>query len=92
MKVLFLTVWDLLVRVQIFVYIHGEIHHVSVAEEVQLPLEKFLLIVDLPKPHIYIITRRGSSNYIKRALNDHKDYHNRYMHGPIQPTLILNNS
>lgn len=42
-----LTVWDFLVRVQVFVHIHGEIHHVSVAEEVQLSLKKFLLIVDL---------------------------------------------
>lgn len=42
-----LTVWDFLVRVQVFVNIHGEIHHVCVAEEVQLPLEKFLFIVDL---------------------------------------------
>lgn len=45
----FLTVWDFLVRVQIFVHIHGEVHHVCVAEEVQLSLKKLLFIVDLPQ-------------------------------------------
>lgn len=44
-----LTVWDFLVRVQVFVHIHGKIHHVRVAEEVQLSLKKFLFIVDLPQ-------------------------------------------
>lgn len=39
--------WDFLVCVQVFVHIHGEIHHVRVAEEVQLPLKKLLFIVDL---------------------------------------------
>lgn len=39
--------WDFLVRIQVFVHIHGEIHHVCVAEEVQLSLKKFLFIVDL---------------------------------------------
>lgn len=39
--------WDFLVCVQVFVHIHGEIHHVCVAEEVQLPLKKLLFIVDL---------------------------------------------
>lgn len=42
-----LTVRDFLVRVQVFVHIHGEIHHVRVAEEVQLSLKKLLFIVDL---------------------------------------------
>lgn len=46
---IFLTVGDFLVRVQVFVHIHGEIHHVRFAEEVQLSLKKFLLIVDLLK-------------------------------------------
>lgn len=53
-----LTVWDFLVRVQVFIHIHGEIHHVCVAEEVQLSLKKLLFIVDLlqSKTHIYSIT------------------------------------
>lgn len=34
-----LTVWDFFVRVQVFVNVHGEIHHVRVAEEVQLSLK-----------------------------------------------------
>lgn len=44
-----LTVRDFFVRVQVFVHIHGEIHHVRVAEEVQLSLKKLLFIVDLSK-------------------------------------------
>lgn len=43
----FLTVGDFLVRIQVFVNVHGKIHHVGVAEKVQLSLEQFLFIVNL---------------------------------------------
>lgn len=42
-----LTVGDFFVRVQVFVNVHGKIHHVRVAEEVQLSLKQFLFIVNL---------------------------------------------
>lgn len=42
-----LTMWNVFVRIEVFVYIHGKVNHVCVAEKIQLPLKKFLLIVDL---------------------------------------------
>ncbi len=44
-----LTMWNLFVRIEVLIYIHGKVHHVSVTEKIQLPLEKFFLIVDLWK-------------------------------------------
>lgn len=44
-----LTMWNVFVRIEVFIYIHGKVHHVSIAEKIQLPLEKFFLIVDLRK-------------------------------------------
>lgn len=42
-----LTLWDFFFREQAFVHIHGEVHHVCVAEEVQLSMKQLVLIVDL---------------------------------------------
>lgn len=55
-----LTVRDLFVRVQVFVHIHGEVHHVCVAEEVQLSLKQFLFIVDLETREIRVIYKEQS--------------------------------
>lgn len=44
-----LTEWNFFVRIEVLVYIHGKVHHVSVTEKIQLPLEKLFLIVDLSK-------------------------------------------
>lgn len=42
-----LTMWNVFVGIEVLIYVHGKVHHVCVAEKIQLPLEKFLLIVDL---------------------------------------------
>lgn len=42
-----LTVWNFLVWIQVFIDIHGKIHHIRIAEEVQLSLQQLLFIVDL---------------------------------------------
>lgn len=42
-----LTVGDIFVRVEVFVNVHGKIHHVRVAEKVQLALKQFFFIVNL---------------------------------------------
>ena len=38
---------NFLFRKEASVHIHGEVHHVSVTEEVQFPIKQLLLIVDL---------------------------------------------
>lgn len=42
-----LTMRNFLFRKEASVHIHGEVHHVGVTEEVQFPIKKLLLIVDL---------------------------------------------
>lgn len=42
-----LTGGDLFLREEVFVNIHGEVHHVGLAEEIQFSMKQFLLIVDL---------------------------------------------
>lgn len=42
-----LTVWDVFIRVQTLIHVHGEVHHVGVAEKIKLPVKKLGLIVDL---------------------------------------------
>lgn len=42
-----LTMWNVFIRIEVLVYIHGKVDHVCLAEEIQLPLKKFFLIVDL---------------------------------------------
>ena len=61
--------WDFLVRVQVFVHIHGEIHHVCLAEEVQLSLKQLLFIVDLLQTQYVLVffghTLKYSNNCTK---------------------------
>lgn len=61
MPFILLTMGDLLVRVQVFVHIHSEIHHVGVAEQIQLALEEFLLIVNLNEKK-YVLSHKTKGN------------------------------
>lgn len=42
-----LTGGDLFLREEVFVNIHGEVHHVGLAKEIQFSMKQFFLIVDL---------------------------------------------
>ena len=42
-----LTGGDLFLREEVFVNIHGKVHHVGLAKEIQFSMKQFLLIVDL---------------------------------------------
>jgi len=47
-----LTDWVSLVWVEVFMHVHGKVHHVGVAEQVQLALQHVLFIVQLEKKQI----------------------------------------
>lgn len=42
-----LTVGDVFIKIQTLIHVHGEIHHVGVAEQIKLAVKELGLIVDL---------------------------------------------
>ena len=58
-----LTGGDLFLREEVFVYIHGKVHHVGLAKEIQFSMKQFFLIVDLKEEMVKQVGNRVILEY-----------------------------